>query len=100
MAEVTETLLSKKLDRGSWRETNNTDNFMEQNELTVVITLTEYRQLISDNAVSKHKFDEVHSEKSRLNAENIKLKEEIKELKNMLFDNRKQFEESQEVEVE
>lgn len=91
MAEVTETLLAKKLERGSWKSTDNTDNFMEQNELTVVITLAEYRQLISDNATYKYKLDEANDEKRNKENENSKLKEKIKELENTIFEYRKQF---------
>ena len=32
MAEVTETLLVQKLERNSWRSTENTDNFKEDKE--------------------------------------------------------------------
>lgn len=100
MAEVTETLLSKKLERGSWRISDTTDNFMEQNELTVVITLAEYRQLISDNATNKYKLDEANNEKRDKENENSKLKEKIKGLENTIFEYRKQFGELQESEEE
>lgn len=77
MAEVTETLLDQKLERSPWRSTENTDNFKEDKELTVEITLAEYRSLIKDNAESSYKLNNANSKISEL-------EEEIKVLKNTI----------------
>lgn len=62
MTEVTETLLSQKLERSSWRAYDATDNFKEEKELTVEITLAEYRELISRNAKSNYELEKKESE--------------------------------------
>lgn len=62
MAEVTETLLSQKLERSSWRANDVTDNFKEEKELTVEITLAEYRELIARNAKSSYEMEKKDDE--------------------------------------
>jgi hypothetical protein len=78
MSETTETLMSKKLDRSEWNSTKNVDNFKEAQELTVTITLAEYRDLIKDNATSSYKISKKVDKISDLEDENKKLKEQVK----------------------
>lgn len=85
MAEITETLLVQKLDRNNWNGKETTDNFAEDKELTVTITLAEYRELIAKNSVSKYELDKEKQEKYEIKR---KLEEAIKqreELSLMLF---------------
>lgn len=78
MAEIEESLLKKKLDSYSSKY----EDFQAENELTVVITLNEYRTLI----VSKATKDKYTRE-----SENEKLKKENKELEMKLFEYRKRY---------
>ena len=77
MSETTETLMSKKLDRCEWNSTKNVDNFKEAQELTVTITLAEYRDLIKDNATSSYELSKKVDEIRDLKNKNTKLKEQI-----------------------
>lgn len=86
MAEVTETLLVQKLERSSWRGTENTDNFKEDKELTVEITLAEYRSLIKDNAESSYKLNNANSKISELEKEIKVLKNTIDSYENFVKD--------------
>ena len=101
MAEVTETLLQKKLEeRNSYRFSNETDNFVAENEIAVTITLAEYRNLIEKSAVSDFKIKEANADKYERDSENNKLKSKVKELENTIFEYRKQFGELKQEESE
>lgn len=86
MAEVTETLLVQKLERNSWKSTENTDNFKEDKELTVEITLAEYRSLIKDNAESSYKLNNANSKIRELENEIKVLKNTIDSYENFVKD--------------
>ena len=86
MAETTETLLTQKLDRSSWRVSENTDNFKEEKELTVEITLAEYRELIKNNVESNYKIKEAENESNALKKENAELKKKVENFENMMKD--------------
>ena len=91
MAEV-ESLLQKKLERGSYSERETvTDNFTEDNELTVEITLAEYRSLIKSVAVMNYKIEEANKDKYERNSENTKLKERVKDLEVTLLAYRNKY---------
>ena len=99
MAEVVETLLNQKLDRGGYcKEWDNTDNFVEEKELTVTITLAEYRELVSDRAKSKYKIDEANNDKYTRDTQNKHLKERNKELEKLILQYRVKFGELEESE--
>ena len=100
MAETTETLLTQKLDRSSWRVSENTDNFKEEKELTVEITLAEYRDLIKNNTESNYKIKEVENESNALKKENAELKKKVENFENMMKDIRFCNENKVEVESE
>lgn len=84
MAETTETLLQQKLERG-YRSSENIDNFVEEKELTVTITLAEYRKLVSNEATATERINKAEADKYSRNTENNKLKERIKELELVLL---------------
>lgn len=97
MAETIETLLNSKLDRGGYfKGWNNTDNFVEEKELTVTITLAEYRELVSDHAKSQYKIDEANNDKYTRDNQNKQLKERNKELENIILQYRVKFGELEE----
>lgn len=88
MAECTETLLYKKLDCFGNEKVN---NFKEESELTVEITLSEYRMLVSEYAIKKYKISEAEQDRYKRESENGKLKERVKELEMSLFEYRKAY---------
>lgn len=65
---------------------NNYDNFVANQELTVTITLNEYRKLIEKNATSEAKIDDANSEKYKAKSELDKAEKENAKLKEMIFD--------------
>lgn len=65
-----------------------TNNFVVENELTVTITLNEYRKLVESNATKKNDIDKANNDKynreqtiQQVEAENRKLKEEMHDLR-------------------
>ena len=100
MAETTETLLTQKLERSYWRTSDNTDNFKEEKELTVEITLAEYRDLIKNNAESNYKIKETENEYNTLKRENEELKKKVENFENIMKDIRFCNENKVEVESE
>lgn len=57
------------------------EDFVAPKELTVTITLAEYRSLVSTNAKSSSEYEKLQREKWALESENKKLKETIEALK-------------------
>lgn len=62
---------------------DNVNNYILPKEITVTITLNEYRKLVEENARANYKLNAVINEKSD---EITKLKEEIERLKKKFFD--------------
>ena len=100
MAETTETLLTQKLERNSWRTYDNVDNFKEEKELTVEITLAEYRELIKNNTESNYKIKEAGYEADTLKRENAELKKKVENFESIMKDIRFCNENKVEVESE
>lgn len=87
MAEVEESLLKRKLDSYSSKN----EDFKAENELTVEITLNEYRELIKSNATKEADLKKANEAKYTREDENKKLKKENKELEMKLFEYRKLY---------
>lgn len=99
MAEIEESLLKKKLDSYSSKD----NDFQAENELTVEITLNEYRNLIEEKATADYRIKRAEENKYTRDEENRKLKQENKKLEMKLFEYRKQYgelEEPKEDEIE
>lgn len=84
---VTETILDKKLEGYGFEQ----KNFKASSELTVEITLSEYRELVGKDATAKYRVDEANNDKyarenriSALEKENANLKAELYELRKKL----------------
>lgn len=92
MAEIEETLLKKKLDSYS----SKMEDFQAENELTVEITLSEYRKLVEEKAVAEYKIEKANKDKYTRDSENEKLKKENKDLEMKLFEYRKKYGELEE----
>jgi cell division protein FtsB len=75
-------VLEKKMD---CYNNNNLDNFTAPQELTVTITLHEYRKLVEEVATKKQDIDKANQDKYERDCENKKLKEEVAKLKEEIY---------------
>ena len=76
-------ILDQKLDSSRY---SGMENFIAPQEITVTITLAEYRELVKNNATTQVRIDEANKNKWERDTENKKLKEEIAELKAKLYE--------------
>lgn len=76
------------------------NNFVANQELTVTITLNEYRNLIGEAAKATARIEEANKDKYTREEENRKLKEEVSRLKGLLYEKTVVATESVESEVE
>ena len=60
------------------------NDFVLDNEITVTITLNEYRKLVENNATSTARIDEANNEKWKYYRENEELKKQVAELKDRI----------------
>lgn len=79
---IKDVLLDKKLDRYGFEN----NDFLASGELTVTITLSEYRKLVKDCATAQARIDKAESDRYERNAENEKLKAENSKLKAELYE--------------
>ena len=79
------TILEKKLDGYG----ANNKNFVAPGELTVTITVEEYRDLVSSDATRKSQIDEANADKYERNQKIEKLTKDIEELKVELYETKK-----------
>ena len=78
---VCETILSKKLD--NYYSENN--DFVASGEITVEITLAEYRDLVASKARKDYELEKIRNEKYELDKKNTELKKEIKMLEDKVY---------------
>lgn len=78
---ITNTVLDKKIDSYSYDE----KDFIAPHEITVTITLREYRRLIEEVATKQADIDKANSDMYTRNQENERLKQEISELQVELY---------------
>lgn len=78
MTEINNKITQRKFN--DYSDSRNVDNYIIDNELTVSITLNEYRQLVEDNAVSQSRIKAAEENRWSRGQEIEKLKEQNKEL--------------------
>ena len=74
---IKDVLLDKKLDRYGFEN----NDFLASGELTVTITLSEYRKLVKDVATAQARIDKAEADRYERNSENTRLTEENNRLK-------------------
>ena len=82
---VKDVLLDKKLDRYGFEN----NDFVAAGELTVTITLSEYRKLVKDVATAQARIDKAEADRYERNSENARLTEENNKLKAELYEMQK-----------
>lgn len=92
MAEIEESLLKRKIDSYS----SELKDFQAENELTVEITLSEYRGLIKEKATKDYEIEIANKNKYTRENENKKLKEEKRRLEIELLEYKKKYGELEE----
>ena len=93
---IKDVILDKKMDGYSFEK----KDFVASGEITVTITLGEYRKLIADNATAQQRIDKADEDKYSRNAENEALKKENAELKAELYELKKASEVIEDIETE
>ena len=79
---IKDVLLDKKLDRYGFEN----NDFLASGELTVTITLSEYRKLVKDCATAQARIDKAEADRYDRNRENERLTEENSRLKAELYE--------------
>ncbi len=82
---IKDVLLDKKLDRYGFEN----NDFVAAGELTVTITLSEYRKLVKDVATAQARIDKAEADRYDRNRENERLTEENNRLKAELYEMQK-----------
>ena len=82
---IKDVLLDKKLDRYSF----DNNDFLAAGELTVTVTLSEYRKLVKDVATAQARIDKAEADRYDRNRENERLTEENNRLKAELYEMQK-----------
>ena len=82
---IKDVLLDKKLDRYGF----DNNDFLASGELTVTITLSEYRKLVKDVATAQARIDKAEADRYDRNSENTRLTEENNRLKAELYEMQK-----------
>lgn len=80
--KVTTTILDKKMEHYRW----DAKDYVAENELTVTITLAEYRALIQSDATKQYDIARANEDKYKRDSENKMLKEEVDSLRARLYE--------------
>lgn len=79
---ITNVILEKKIDGYSFNE----KDFVAPQEITVTITLSEYRNLIQEVATKKHDIEKAEKDRWTREEEIRSLKTQVSELKSELYE--------------
>ena len=82
---IKDVILDKKMDKYNFEE----KDFLAAGELTVTITLGEYRKLLKDVATAQARIDKAEADRYERNSENTRLTEENNRLKAELYEMQK-----------
>lgn len=79
--KVTSTILDKKMEHYRW----DARDYVAENEITITITLAEYRALIASDATKNYDIAKANEDKYKREDENRRLKEEVDSLRARLY---------------
>lgn len=79
---VTNAVLDKKMESYNW----DANNYVAEKELTVTITLAEYRKLVQSVATSQHDIAKANEDKYKRDNENMMLKQEVDSLRARIYE--------------
>ena len=79
---VTSAILDKKMEHYRW----DARDYVAENEITITITLAEYRALITSDATKQHEIAKANEGKYEREAENKRLHEEVNALRARLYE--------------
>ena len=79
---VTSTILDKKMEHYNWVG----KDYVAEKEITVTITLAEYRALIASDATKQYDIAKANEDKYKRDAENKMLKEEVEALRARIYE--------------
>lgn len=79
---VTSTILDKKMEHYRW----DSRDYVAEREITITITLAEYRALIASDATKQHDIAKANEDKYKRDSENQRLKEEVDSLRARLYE--------------
>ena len=74
-------VLDKKLDKTGYSDGSKMNDFIASQELTVTITLSEYRNLVKEYATKQSDIKKAEDDRYKRNTENEELKKKNEELK-------------------
>ena len=79
---VTSAILDKKMEHYRW----DAKDYVAENEITITITLAEYRALIASDATKQYDIAKANEDKYKRESENQMLKEEVDSLRARLYE--------------
>lgn len=79
---VTSTILDKKMEQYRWHARD----YVAESEITITITLAEYRELIASEATKQYEIAKANEDKYKRDSENKMLKEEVDSLRAKLYE--------------
>ena len=79
---VTSTILDKKMEHYRWEA----NDYVAEGELTITITLSEYRALIASHATKQHDIALANEDKYKRDNENKMLNEEVEALRAKVYE--------------
>ena len=79
---VTSAILDKKMDKYRW----DARDYVAENEITITITLAEYRELVKSVATKQYDIDLANADKYKRDSENKMLKEEVETLRTRIYE--------------
>lgn len=87
---IINTVLDKKFD--GYMSSSDLHNFIAPQEITVTITISEYRELVQKVATRDADISKAESDKYKRDSENASLKNEMSELKSEVYELKRRLE--------